>query len=176
MDNHNNHINMRFINYYDQNRILLTIFPPHSTHRLQPLDICKNWTLNDRLLGQKVLQWVKSLVGIGSLWKLDWWSNDWLTSWLNWLIDLLSNYWGWANSYTQSDHWGASPFLYHCLKEREASSKWKSFSSPFQWVLLNATNDHALHPSKKQWICIRAYNRWKSNGKHSGKHLMTTTE
>jgi hypothetical protein len=25
---------------------------------------------------------VKSFVGIGSLWKLDWWSNDWLTSWL----------------------------------------------------------------------------------------------
>jgi hypothetical protein len=30
---------MRFINYCDQNRILLAIFPPHSTHRLQSLDI-----------------------------------------------------------------------------------------------------------------------------------------
>jgi hypothetical protein len=30
---------MRFINYCDQNRILLAILPPYSTHRLQPLDI-----------------------------------------------------------------------------------------------------------------------------------------
>ena len=30
---------MRFINYYDQNRILLVIFPSHLTHRLQPLDV-----------------------------------------------------------------------------------------------------------------------------------------
>jgi hypothetical protein len=53
---------------------------------------CKNWTLSDRLLGQGVLQWVKSFVGIGSLWKLDWWSNDWLINWLIWLINLLT-YW-----------------------------------------------------------------------------------
>jgi hypothetical protein len=39
VDDHNNHINMRFINYYDQNRILLAILSPHSTHRLQSLDI-----------------------------------------------------------------------------------------------------------------------------------------
>jgi hypothetical protein len=30
---------MRFINYCDQNRILLAIFSPHSTHRLQSLDV-----------------------------------------------------------------------------------------------------------------------------------------
>jgi hypothetical protein len=39
MDSYNSHMNMRFINYCNQNRILLTILPPHSTHRLQPLDI-----------------------------------------------------------------------------------------------------------------------------------------
>jgi hypothetical protein len=39
VNGHNSHVNMRFINYYDQNRILLTILPPHSTHRLQPLDV-----------------------------------------------------------------------------------------------------------------------------------------
>jgi DDE superfamily endonuclease len=32
VDGHNSHVNMRFINYCDQNRILLTILPPHSTH------------------------------------------------------------------------------------------------------------------------------------------------
>jgi DDE superfamily endonuclease len=30
---------MRFINYADANRILLAVLPPHSTHRLQPLDV-----------------------------------------------------------------------------------------------------------------------------------------
>ncbi|EDN03567.1 predicted protein [Histoplasma mississippiense (nom. inval.)] len=30
---------MKFINYADQNRILLAVLPPHSTHRLQPLDL-----------------------------------------------------------------------------------------------------------------------------------------
>jgi hypothetical protein len=39
VDGHNSHVNMRFINYCDQNHILLAILPPHSTHRLQPLDV-----------------------------------------------------------------------------------------------------------------------------------------
>jgi DDE superfamily endonuclease len=39
VDGHNSHVNMRFINYYDQNHILLIILPPHLTHRLQPLDV-----------------------------------------------------------------------------------------------------------------------------------------
>jgi hypothetical protein len=30
---------MDFIKYYDQNRILLIILPPHSTHTLQPLNV-----------------------------------------------------------------------------------------------------------------------------------------
>jgi hypothetical protein len=30
---------MDFIDYCDQNRILLSILPPHSTHTLQPLDV-----------------------------------------------------------------------------------------------------------------------------------------
>jgi len=39
VDGHNSHLNMRFINYTDQNRILLAFLSPHSTHRLQPLDV-----------------------------------------------------------------------------------------------------------------------------------------
>ncbi|EDN05269.1 predicted protein [Histoplasma mississippiense (nom. inval.)] len=39
LDGHSSHINMAFIDYADQNRILLIILPPHSTHRLQPLDV-----------------------------------------------------------------------------------------------------------------------------------------
>ena len=39
IDGHNSHVNLPFIEYADANRILLAVFPPHSTHRLQPLDI-----------------------------------------------------------------------------------------------------------------------------------------
>jgi hypothetical protein len=39
MDGHSSHVNMRFIDYADANRILLAVLPPHSTHRLQPLDV-----------------------------------------------------------------------------------------------------------------------------------------
>jgi len=39
VDGYNSYLNIRFINYCDQNRILLAFLPPHSTHRLQPLDV-----------------------------------------------------------------------------------------------------------------------------------------
>ena len=39
VDGHSSHVNMRFIDYCDQHRIILVILPPHSTHRLQPLDV-----------------------------------------------------------------------------------------------------------------------------------------
>ncbi len=39
VDGHSSHINLPFIEYADANRILLAVFPPYSTHRLQPLDI-----------------------------------------------------------------------------------------------------------------------------------------
>ncbi|EDN02183.1 predicted protein [Histoplasma mississippiense (nom. inval.)] len=39
LDGHSSHVNMAFINYAAQHKILLAVFPPHSTHRLQPLDV-----------------------------------------------------------------------------------------------------------------------------------------
>jgi hypothetical protein len=39
LDGHGSHVTMDFINYCDQNRILLVVLPPHSTHTLQPLDV-----------------------------------------------------------------------------------------------------------------------------------------
>ncbi|EED21380.1 pogo transposable element, putative [Talaromyces stipitatus ATCC 10500] len=38
-DGHSSHVNLRFIEYCDRNNIILGILPPHSTHRLQPLDV-----------------------------------------------------------------------------------------------------------------------------------------
>jgi hypothetical protein len=39
VDSHSSHINMAFINKCWDLRIILLILPPHSTHRLQPLDV-----------------------------------------------------------------------------------------------------------------------------------------
>ncbi|KAF2742948.1 DDE-domain-containing protein [Sporormia fimetaria CBS 119925] len=39
LDGHGSHVSMDFIEYCDQNKILLAVFPPHSTHTLQPLDV-----------------------------------------------------------------------------------------------------------------------------------------
>jgi hypothetical protein len=39
LDGHGSHLTQDFINYCDSYRILLAVFPPHSTHTLQPLDI-----------------------------------------------------------------------------------------------------------------------------------------
>jgi len=39
VDGHSSHVNLRFINFCNQHDIILAILPPHSTHRLQPLDV-----------------------------------------------------------------------------------------------------------------------------------------
>ena len=39
LDGHGSHITMDFIDYCDKHKILLAIYPPHSTHTLQPLDV-----------------------------------------------------------------------------------------------------------------------------------------
>ena len=39
VDGHNSHINIRFLDWCDKHRVLVAVFPPHSTHQLQPLDV-----------------------------------------------------------------------------------------------------------------------------------------
>ena len=39
VDGHSSHVNMAFISICEEERIILIILPPHSTHRLQPLDV-----------------------------------------------------------------------------------------------------------------------------------------
>ena len=39
VDGHSSHVNMGLVTLADDLRILLFILPPHTTHRLQPLDV-----------------------------------------------------------------------------------------------------------------------------------------
>jgi hypothetical protein len=39
LDGHSSHVNMAFVDWADRHGIILLILPPHSTHKLQPLDV-----------------------------------------------------------------------------------------------------------------------------------------
>ena len=39
VDGHSSYVNMEFIDWADRHKIIICILPPHSTHRLQPLDV-----------------------------------------------------------------------------------------------------------------------------------------
>ena len=39
LDGHGSHCTLSFLGWCQSNRILVAVFPPHSTHRLQPLDV-----------------------------------------------------------------------------------------------------------------------------------------
>jgi hypothetical protein len=39
LDGHGSHVTREFIDYCEQKKILLAVYPPHSTHTLQPLDV-----------------------------------------------------------------------------------------------------------------------------------------
>ncbi|KAF7572881.1 hypothetical protein PtrM4_077860 [Pyrenophora tritici-repentis] len=39
LNGHGSHVTIDFINFCDKNKILLAVFPPHSTHTLQPLNV-----------------------------------------------------------------------------------------------------------------------------------------
>lgn len=39
LDGHGSHLNMRFLDWCLNHRIMVGVYPPHSTHRLQPLDV-----------------------------------------------------------------------------------------------------------------------------------------
>jgi hypothetical protein len=39
INGHGSHLTQDFLAFCDENKILLFVFPPHSTHTLQPLDV-----------------------------------------------------------------------------------------------------------------------------------------
>jgi DDE superfamily endonuclease len=39
VDGHSSHVNMAFVDWADEHGVIILILPPHTTHRLQPLDV-----------------------------------------------------------------------------------------------------------------------------------------
>lgn len=73
LDGHSSHINMRFIDYCDENKILLMAYPPHSTHRLQPLDVSLFNPLAN-YYSQNLDEWLRKHHGVCGINKKHFWS------------------------------------------------------------------------------------------------------
>jgi len=76
VDGHSSHVNLRFIETCDRLRILLLIMPPHSTHRLQPLDVSLFSPLSTYYSQNLNSQMAKSL-GMVSMSKRSFWAAFW---------------------------------------------------------------------------------------------------
>jgi hypothetical protein len=84
VDGHESHTSMAFINYCDQNRILLAVFPPHATHTLQPLDVVMFKSLSANY-STALEQYMDQSLGVLPVAKRDFFSLFW-DGWVNTFI------------------------------------------------------------------------------------------
>ena len=80
VDGHSSHINMRFLNWCEKNRVLVAVYPPHSTHRLQPLDLALFSPLAN-YYQQELDIWIYETQGLSGMSKRRFWSLFW-PAWL----------------------------------------------------------------------------------------------
>lgn len=73
VDGHSSHVNMKFINFCDNHGIILAILPPHSTHRLQPLDVGIFSPLSTAY-SYEIDQYIQSSHGFSTITKRSFWS------------------------------------------------------------------------------------------------------
>ena len=71
-DGHNSHLNMAFLDWCHHHRILVLIFPPHSTHRLQPLDVTCFRSIA-QLYSKYLNEWLTTTQGLVGMGKRDFW-------------------------------------------------------------------------------------------------------
>jgi hypothetical protein len=76
LDGHGSHLTTDFIDFCDSNRILLAIFPPHSTHSLQPLDVVLFGPLS-KYYTQNLDRHLHRSQGITRITKRDFFENFW---------------------------------------------------------------------------------------------------
>ena len=76
VNGHSSYVNLQFIESCDRLRILLLILPPHSTHRLQPLDVSLFAPLA-RFYTNNLNSLIASSLGITSLSKRSFWGIFW---------------------------------------------------------------------------------------------------
>ena len=76
VDGYSSYINISFIEYCDKMRIFLLVLSPHSTHRLQPLDVSLFAPLAT-FYTQQLQQLIGKSLGMTSMSKRDFWRTFW---------------------------------------------------------------------------------------------------
>jgi hypothetical protein len=75
-DGHSSHVNMAFLEWCEEHRIIVAVFPPHSTHRLQPLDVSLFSPLST-FYSQELIKHMATTQGLSRLSKRDFWTLFW---------------------------------------------------------------------------------------------------
>ncbi len=70
LDGHGSHMNMRFLEWCHNRGIIVACYPPHTTHRLQPLDVGLFAPLAVRY-GQQLDRFISQSMGLSSIKKRD---------------------------------------------------------------------------------------------------------
>ena len=76
VDGHGSHINMNFLDWCEKNRVLVALYPPHSTHRLQPLDVSLFSPLAN-FYSQNLDSWIFQSQGLSRISKRDFFGLFW---------------------------------------------------------------------------------------------------
>ncbi|RYN74719.1 hypothetical protein AA0120_g12237 [Alternaria tenuissima] len=76
LDGHGSHLTPDFLSFCDANRILLAVFPPHSTHTLQPLDVVLFSPLS-RNYTHELNSFLQQSQGITRITKREFFTNFW---------------------------------------------------------------------------------------------------
>ena len=76
LDGHNSHLNIRFLDWCGEHKVLVAYFPSHSTHRLQPLDVSIFGPLA-QYYSEEADLWLYKCTGLRSFTKRDFFAIFW---------------------------------------------------------------------------------------------------
>lgn len=74
IDGHGSHVNITFLDWCDAHRIIVAVFPSHSTHRLQPLDVSLFGPLSQAYSNQ-LIDFFAATQGLVGISKREFWAN-----------------------------------------------------------------------------------------------------
>ncbi len=72
LDGHGSHLSIDFLQFCRENKILVAIYPPHSTYTLQPLDVCLFKPLS-AAYSNELSKYIEESQGLVSMNKVDFW-------------------------------------------------------------------------------------------------------
>lgn len=135
MDGHSSHLNLAFLKACDELNIILLIFPPHTTHRLQPLDIGCFLPLATAY-SHEALKLLHESEGIIALTKRDFW-RLFRTSWKKSMTE--ANI---TKSFAKAGIWPLLPAVVMDILKAGVQTPKKTLSSEVAHSLKTPYNNH----------------------------------